>query len=213
MANVALYRQCASTCLCLNSAIPKKRHVRPQRTSCLSFSLQPDTRLKERRLSHSDGLMKLTASRIIQVRALAPDDMAGDVKTSQQRQELNASDNSSGIESLEGADARDGQTVQTVSNSVHWSKRLEAQRDAEETKLGGMKIKENLEVGSPVVIIEAPPMLKTAEPMPMMRPNTGTIKPGDAGRIIDRRPKDVWAVRFVIGAYLIDRRYFEPLEL
>ncbi|CAK9858964.1 unnamed protein product [Sphagnum jensenii] len=82
-----------------------------------------------------------------------------------------------------------------------------------ETKLGGMKIKETLEVGSPVVIIEAPPMLKTAEPMPMMRPNTGTIKPGDAGRIIDRRPKDVWAVRFVIGAYLIDRRYFEPLEL
>ncbi|KAH8976173.1 hypothetical protein BDL97_01G199900 [Sphagnum fallax] len=221
MANVALYRQCASTCLCLNSAIPKKRHVRPQRTSCLSFSFQLETRLKERRLSHSDGLMKLTASRIIQViemmhpkvRALAPDDMAGDVKTSQQRQELNASDNSSGIESLEGADARDGQTVQTVSNSVHWSKRLEAQRDAVETKLGAMKIKETLEVGSPVVIIEAPPMLKTAEPMPMMRPNTGTIKPGDAGRIIDRRPKDVWAVRFVIGAYLIDRRYFEPLEL
>ncbi|CAK9192427.1 unnamed protein product [Sphagnum troendelagicum] len=221
MANVALYRQCASTCLCLNSAIPKKRHVRPERTSCLWFSLQLETRLKERRLSHSDGLMKLTASRIIQVtevmhpkvRALAPDDMAGDVKTSQQRQELNASDNSSGIESLEGADARDGQTVQTVSNSVHWSKRLEAQRDAVETKLGGMKIKETLEVGSPVVIIEAPPMLKTAEPMPMMRPNTGTIKPGDAGRIIDRRPKDVWAVRFVIGAYLIDRRYFEPLEL
>jgi hypothetical protein len=210
---VALNRQCASTCLCLNSAIPKKRHVRPQRTSCLSFSLQLEPRLKERRLSHSDGLMKLTARRIIQVRALAPDDMAGDVKTSQQRQELNASDNSSGIESLEGADARDGQTVQTVSNSVHWSKRLEAQRDAVETKLGGMKIKETLEVGSPVVIIEAPPMLKTAEPMPMMRPNTGTIKPGDAGRIIDRRPKDVWAVRFVIGAYLIDRRYFEPLEL
>jgi hypothetical protein len=150
---------------------------------------------------------------LMQVRALAPDDMAGDVKTSQQRQELNASDNSSEIESLEGADARDGQTVQTVSKSVHWSKRLEAQRDAVETKLGGMKIKQTLEVGSPVVIIEAPPMLKTAEPMPMMRPNTGTIKPGDAGRIIDRRPKDVWAVRFVIGAYLIDRRYFEPLEL
>jgi hypothetical protein len=49
-----------------------------------------------------------------------------------------------------------------------------------EAKLG--KIKETLEVGSPVVIIEAPPMLKTAEPMPMIRPNTGIIKPGDAGR-------------------------------
>lgn len=32
-------------------------------------------------------------------------------------------------------------------------------------------------------------------------------------RVIDRRPKDVWAVRFAVGAYLIDRKYFEPLEL
>jgi hypothetical protein len=32
-------------------------------------------------------------------------------------------------------------------------------------------------------------------------------------RIIDRRPKDTWAVRFAVGAYLIDRKYFEPLEL
>jgi hypothetical protein len=108
--------------------------------------------------------------------------MTGDGKTSQQRQKLNAWDNSAGTESLEGAEARDGQTVQAASNSVQWSKRLEAQRDAIEAKLGGMKIKETLEVESPVVIIEAPPMLKTAEPMPMMRPNTSIIKPGDAGR-------------------------------
>lgn len=32
-------------------------------------------------------------------------------------------------------------------------------------------------------------------------------------RVIDRKPKDVWAVRFAVGAYLIDRKYFEPLEL
>ncbi|KAH9576891.1 hypothetical protein CY35_01G186400 [Sphagnum magellanicum] len=127
----------------------------------------------------------------VQVRASTPDDMTRDGKTSQQRQKLNAWDNSAGTESLEGADARDGQTVQAASNSVQWSKRLEAHSDAMEAKLGGMKIKETLEVGSPVVIIEAPPMLKTAEPMPMMRPNTGIIKPGDTGRIIDRRPKDV----------------------
>ncbi len=118
----------------------------------------------------------------MQVRKSTPDDMTRDGKTSQQRQKLNAWDNSAGTESLEGADARDGQTVQAASNSVHWSKRLEAQRDAMEAKLGGMKIKETLEVGSPVVIIEAPPMLKTAEPMPMMRPDTGIIKPGDAGQ-------------------------------
>lgn len=50
------------------------------------------------------------------------------------------------------------------------------------SKLGSLKVKENLKVGSPIVITEAPPLLKTAEPMPMMRPNTGLIKAGDAGR-------------------------------
>lgn len=71
----------------------------------------------------------------------------------------------------------------------------------------------SLKIGSPVVITQAPPLLKTAEPMPMMRPNNGLINVGDAGRIMDRRPKDTWAVRFAVGAYLIDRKYFEPLEL
>jgi hypothetical protein len=69
-----------------------------------------------------------------------------------------------------------------------------------------------LKIGSPVVVTQAPPLLKTAEPMPMMRPNNGLINVGDAGRIMDRRPKDTWAVRFAVGAYLIDRKYFEPLE-
>jgi hypothetical protein len=59
----------------------------------------------------------------------------------------------------------------------HSSKRVKAQRDAVETKLGGMKIKQTLEVGSPIIIIEAPPMLKPAEPMPIMQPNTGRLKP------------------------------------
>lgn len=44
---------------------------------------------------------------------------------------------------------------------------------------------DNLQVGSPVMIVEAPPMLKTAEPMPMMRVNRGLIKEGDAGRYLD----------------------------
>lgn len=70
-----------------------------------------------------------------------------------------------------------------------------------------------LKSGSSIVIVEAPPTLKTAEPMPMLRPNSGLIKPGDAGRIICRRPKDLWAVRFATGAYLIDRKYFKPLEI
>ncbi|KAH7285312.1 hypothetical protein KP509_33G021900 [Ceratopteris richardii] len=71
---------------------------------------------------------------------------------------------------------------------------------------------ERLKVGSPVMIIEAPPFLKTAEPMPMMRPNRGVVMSGDVGRIISRKPKDVWAVRVKAGAFLLDRRYFKPVE-
>lgn len=39
-----------------------------------------------------------------------------------------------------------------------------------------------LKIGSPVVVTQSPPLLKTAEPMPMMRPNNGLINVGDAGR-------------------------------
>lgn len=41
-----------------------------------------------------------------------------------------------------------------------------------------------LKAGSAVVVTEAPPLLKTAEPMPMMRPNNGLINVGDAGRCV-----------------------------
>ncbi|RRT63760.1 hypothetical protein B296_00030831 [Ensete ventricosum] len=32
-------------------------------------------------------------------------------------------------------------------------------------------------------------------------------------RIIARKPKDVWAVRLAIGTYLIDGKYFKPLDV
>ncbi len=45
-----------------------------------------------------------------------------------------------------------------------------------------MKVKEALELGSPILILQAPPMLKAAEPIPVLRPNVGTIYSGDAGQ-------------------------------
>ncbi len=45
-----------------------------------------------------------------------------------------------------------------------------------------MKVKEALELGSPILILQAPPMLKAAESMPVLRPNVGTIYSGDAGQ-------------------------------
>ncbi|KAF3322025.1 chlororespiratory reduction 42 [Carex littledalei] len=58
----------------------------------------------------------------------------------------------------------------------------------------------------------APPALKTATPMPSLRANTGQVKAGDVGRVVARKPKDVWAVRLAIGTYLLDAKYFRPFD-
>ncbi|KAA8544400.1 hypothetical protein F0562_022412 [Nyssa sinensis] len=39
-----------------------------------------------------------------------------------------------------------------------------------------------LQIGSPIIVIEAPKMLKTAASVPCLRPNSGLVKPGDVGR-------------------------------
>ncbi|XP_019455888.1 PREDICTED: uncharacterized protein LOC109356802 isoform X2 [Lupinus angustifolius] len=70
-----------------------------------------------------------------------------------------------------------------------------------------------LEIGSPIIVTEAPKMIKTAASVPCLRVNSGLVKPGDVGRIVSRKPKDVWAVRLSIGTYLIDGKYFKPLDL
>ncbi|XP_071731455.1 protein CHLORORESPIRATORY REDUCTION 42, chloroplastic isoform X2 [Rutidosis leptorrhynchoides] len=71
----------------------------------------------------------------------------------------------------------------------------------------------SLQIGSPVIIVEAPQMLKTAASVPCLRVNSGLVKAGDVGRIMSRKPKDVWAVRLMVGTYLIDGKYFKPLQL
>ncbi|KAK8954558.1 hypothetical protein KSP39_PZI002891 [Platanthera zijinensis] len=73
--------------------------------------------------------------------------------------------------------------------------------------------REGLQIGSPVILVEAPPTLKTAVPMPSLKVNNGQVKAGDVGRIVSRKPKDVWAVRLAIGTYLIDGKHFRPLDL
>ncbi|KAM3213436.1 hypothetical protein ACQJBY_066046 [Aegilops geniculata] len=73
--------------------------------------------------------------------------------------------------------------------------------------------KAKLKVGSPIVITEEPPMLKTAASVPSLRQNAGRVKPGDVGRIMARKPKDVWAVRLAVGTYLLDGKHFKPLEV
>jgi hypothetical protein len=61
-------------------------------------------------------------------------------------------------------------------------------------------------VGDKVKIITLPKYLKTAEPMPMLRP-ADLIELGEQGVILDRRPGNYWVVRFNRGSFLMESQY------
>ena len=63
-------------------------------------------------------------------------------------------------------------------------------------------------IGDKVRLVALPPYFKTAEPMPMLRPQN-VVRLGETGVILDRRPGNFWSVRFKRGAYLLDSQYLE----
>jgi hypothetical protein len=63
-------------------------------------------------------------------------------------------------------------------------------------------------VGDRVRVIALPRYVKTAEPMPMLRP-PNVIHLGEEGVVLDRRPGGYWGVRFSKGAFLMDSQYLE----
>lgn len=63
-------------------------------------------------------------------------------------------------------------------------------------------------IGEKVRVIALPPYVKTAEPMPMLRP-PDVIRLGEEGVVTDRRPGGYWVVRFAKGVFLIDSQYIE----
>ena len=65
-------------------------------------------------------------------------------------------------------------------------------------------------VGDRVRVIALPRYVKTAEPMPMLRP-PDVIQIGEEGVILDRRPGGFWGVRFAKGAFLMDSQYIEAV--
>ncbi|HEY9635519.1 MAG TPA: DUF3148 domain-containing protein [Coleofasciculaceae cyanobacterium] len=65
-------------------------------------------------------------------------------------------------------------------------------------------------VGDRVRVIALPRYVKTAEPMPMLRP-PNVINLGEVGVILDRRPGGYWGVRFAKGAFLMDSQYIESV--
>ncbi|MBD2427304.1 regulatory protein SipA [Phormidium sp. FACHB-1136] len=67
-------------------------------------------------------------------------------------------------------------------------------------------------VGDQVRLVALPPYLKTADPMPMLRP-PDLLQVGDVGLVLDRRPGGYWGVRFDRGAFLVDSQYLAPAQL
>ena len=63
-------------------------------------------------------------------------------------------------------------------------------------------------IGEKVRVVTLPPYLKTADPMPMLRP-AEVVTLGEEGIVSDRRPANYWAVRFTQGTFLIDSQYIE----
>lgn len=67
-------------------------------------------------------------------------------------------------------------------------------------------------IGERVRVVALPPYVKTAEPMPMLRP-PDVIQLGEEGIVMDRRPGGYWGVRFSRGAFLMDSQYIEAVSV
>ena len=61
-------------------------------------------------------------------------------------------------------------------------------------------------VGDRVRLATVPPYLKTADPMPMLRPPS-VVPVGAEGLVQAAKLADTWAVRFDTGTFLVDGKY------
>ena len=66
-------------------------------------------------------------------------------------------------------------------------------------------------IGDRVKIIALPEYIKTAEPMPMLRP-PDLLTIGEHGTIMDRRPGGYWGIHFTQGAFLLESNYIEVID-
>lgn len=66
---------------------------------------------------------------------------------------------------------------------------------------------QQFKVGDTIIVIELPPYLKTADPMPMLRANSA-IALGEKGIIIKQNFAGYYSIRFTQGAYLLESKYF-----
>ncbi|MBE9175257.1 DUF3148 domain-containing protein [Synechocystis salina LEGE 06155] len=68
----------------------------------------------------------------------------------------------------------------------------------------------DLFVGAPVRLIARPPYLKTADPMPMLRP-PDLLAIAAEGVVVDRRPAGYWGVKFDRSIFLLESQYLQVI--
>jgi len=66
------------------------------------------------------------------------------------------------------------------------------------------------DTGALVRLIETQPYLKTADPMPMLRP-PDLVETGDEGVVVELRPRNMLAVRFRRGTFLLAADQVDPV--
>jgi hypothetical protein len=67
---------------------------------------------------------------------------------------------------------------------------------------------QSFSVGDRVRLIELPAYVKTAEPMPMLRPPS-VLTLGEEGIILGQQPGNYWVVRLERGSFLLEAKYLE----
>ncbi|PSB23630.1 regulatory protein SipA [Stenomitos frigidus] len=67
-----------------------------------------------------------------------------------------------------------------------------------------------ISVGDRVRIIALPAFVKTADPMPMLRP-PNVLSVGLEGLVMNQRPGNYWSVRFTNGTFLLEQQYLEAI--
>jgi len=68
-----------------------------------------------------------------------------------------------------------------------------------------------LAVGDSVRLVGVPSYLKTADPMPMLRPSD-LVEAEEIGQVVEIRALGQFAVRFRRGAFLLSRADLSPVE-
>jgi Protein of unknown function (DUF3148) len=63
-------------------------------------------------------------------------------------------------------------------------------------------------IGTIIKLVRLPAYLKTADPMPMLRPPSA-LEIGAIGLITDRKPGNYWVIKFDRGSFLLEAGYLE----